>query len=95
MPPVNVFSTTYLTVKAKSKASESKELISKLKPLHLALSELSQNEDERGQVKNLKNIAGQLVSKRLLQHTDKDIRALVCCCIVDILRVFVPESPFR
>lgn len=92
---MNVFSVSHLSVKAKTKAAESKELILRLKALHVALSQLSQDEEEREQLKNLKTIAGQLVSKRFLGHVDKDIRALVCCCIVDILRVFVPESPFR
>jgi hypothetical protein len=94
---MNVFSASFLTVKtsSKTKASESKELVSRLKALHLALSQLSQSEEERKQHKSLETIAGQLVSKRLLSHTDKDIRVLVCCCIVDILRIFVPQSPFR
>ena len=92
---MNVFSASHLSVKSKTKAVENKELLSRLKSLHLALSELSQDEEEREQLKNLKTIAGQLVSKRFLSHSDKNIRALVCCCIVDILRIFVPESPFR
>lgn len=92
---LNVFSASHLTVKAKSKAAENKELTSRLKALHVALSLLTQNEEERENLKNLKTIAGQLVSKRLLAHLEKDIRALACCCIVDILRIFVPESPFR
>jgi hypothetical protein len=92
---MSVFSASHLSVKLKSKAAESKELISRLKTLHVSLSKLSQEEEEREQIKNLKVIAGQLVSPRLLSHTDKSIRVLVCCCIVDILRIFVPESPFR
>jgi sister-chromatid-cohesion protein PDS5 len=91
----NIFSASYLTVKSKTKGAEVKELTTRLKTLHQAFSELSQDEEERDQLKILKTIAGQLVSKRMLNHADKDIRSFVCCCIVDILRIFVPESPFR
>ena len=31
---------------------------------------------------------------KVLGHSDKDVRLLSACCIVDILRVFAPEAPY-
>ena len=72
-----------------------KELLARLRTLHEELSELSQEEEDRSVHKNIKVIAGQLVGKRFLGNVDKDVRAYVACCIVDIIRIYVPESPFR
>jgi len=37
----------------------------------------------------------QLISTKLLKHSDKEVRLVTCCCIVEILRVFAPDAPFN
>ena len=68
------------------------DLIIRLNALHKGLNELSQ--DPNDLPKNLPATAAQLVSTKMLGHSDKDVRLLSACCIVDILRVFAPEAPF-
>lgn len=68
------------------------DLIIRLNALHKGLNDLSQ--DPNDLPKELKDIAAQLVSTKMLGHSDKDVRLLSACCIVDILRVFAPEAPF-
>lgn len=68
------------------------DLINYLNELHKSLSQLSQEIVDRP--KGLKQTALQLVSPKLLNHTDKDVRVLCTCCIVDVLRVFAPEAPY-
>ena len=73
--------------------AKNRDLIIYLNDLHKALSQLSQEIIDRP--KDLKDTALQLVSPKLLSHSDKDVRVLCTCCIVDILRVFAPEAPFN
>lgn len=76
-----------------SRYSKKSELLSYLDDLHKTLSDLSQ--DQNDQPKGLTLTAKQLVSSKLLDHVDKDVRLLVACCIVDILRVYAPEAPYK
>lgn len=41
-----------------------------------------------------KQLALYLTSEYFLEHSNKDVRLLVACCIADIFRVFAPEAPF-
>ena len=91
----DVLSSSYLNFKSKTKANHTHDLYQRLKTLHNVLSELCQEDEDYNKKKKLKIIAGQLIAKKLLNHIDKNVRAIVCCCVVDILRIFVPESPFR
>lgn len=68
------------------------DLIVRLNALHTSLNELSQ--DPNDLPKGLKSTAAQLVSTKVLCHSDKDVRLLSACCIVDILRIFAPEAPY-
>ena len=36
----------------------------------------------------------QLIQHGLLHHSDKEVRLLVCCCLVDVLRIFAPAAPY-
>ncbi len=83
----NVYATTFL-----SKVSRKSDLISRLKELHVELSNLSQ--DPKDRPANLGNTAHQLISNKILGHVDKEVRLLAACCIVDILRVFAPDAPY-
>ena len=72
--------------------AENFDLIENLSSLHIALSNVSQDENDRP--KRLNKVSKQLVSKKLLQHCDKDIRLLTSCCIVDVLRIYAPDAPY-
>lgn len=74
------------------RAGRKGDLIVRLNALHKSLNELSQ--DPNDLPKGLQSTAAQLVSTKILSHSDKDVRLLSACCIVDVLRVFAPEAPF-
>ncbi|EFY98679.1 bimD protein [Metarhizium robertsii ARSEF 23] len=46
------------------------------------------------QLDSLKHVATSLAHRNLLQHKDRGVKAYTACCLVDILRLFVPEAPF-
>lgn len=43
---------------------------------------------------SLKTVAAQLAHRNLLQHKDRGVKAYTACCLVDLLRLYVPEAPF-
>lgn len=43
---------------------------------------------------SLKGVAASLAHRNLLQHKDRGVKAYTACCVVDILRLFVPDAPF-
>ena len=87
-PPSNpAFASDYLTT-----VSKKSDLVTRLNTLHLSLSKLSQNEKDRP--KSLRTVAGHLVSRRILGNTNREVRLLSCCCIVDILRIYAPDAPY-
>ncbi|KAK2593170.1 Sister chromatid cohesion protein pds5 [Conoideocrella luteorostrata] len=43
---------------------------------------------------SIKKVAASLAHRNLLQHKDRGVKAYTACCLVDILRLFVPEAPF-
>jgi sister chromatid cohesion protein PDS5 len=75
----------------KSLSGRKSDLSTKLSELHEALSTLSQ--DTAQLPRQLKDISSILVQPKILNHSDRDVRLLTSCCIVDILRVYAPESP--
>jgi sister-chromatid-cohesion protein PDS5 len=75
--------------------SKKNELVNHLNKLHKALREIDQDHASSYQ-KVLKNTtAPQLLAPQILSHHDKDIKVLVSCCIVDILRILAPENPYN
>ncbi|GMF56697.1 unnamed protein product [Phytophthora fragariaefolia] len=42
----------------------------------------------------LQRVAAELLQEKLLAHPDRGVRALVACCLVELLRVAAPDSPF-
>lgn len=76
-----------------SKSTKKGEILSDLKELHEELSTLTQDPNERP--KGLAVTAAHLVSDRIIGHTDKEVRLMAACCLVDILRVFAPEAPYN
>ena len=66
------------------------DLIARLGELQKFLMSVGQEDRPKG----LQATAAQLVSDRLMKHTDKEVRLLTACCLADLLRIFAPEAPF-
>lgn len=66
-------------------------LIDRLERLSKELADFDQGEVELG---SLKDVAASLAHRNLIQHKDRGVKAYTACCLVDILRLFVPEAPF-
>lgn len=77
----------------KSKAPKKNELLEYLENLHRDLSALEQ--DIQYAPKGLHATATQLVQSKYMENSDRDIRILVTCCIVDVLRIYAPEAPYK
>ena len=69
------------------------EILGDLKELHERLSLVSQ--DPKDRPRDLKAIAAYLASDRIISSTDKEVRLLAACCLVDVLRIFAPEAPYN
>ncbi|CAH1778266.1 unnamed protein product [Owenia fusiformis] len=65
------------------------ELVKRLKCLARAFQEMGQEETTYG------NLAIYLASDFFLDHTSKDVRLLVACCVADVFRIFAPEAPYN
>jgi len=74
-----------------NKVSKKTEMVTHLSRLHKYLAEMNQ-ENKRPQ--GFENTAVQLASPRYLNNDDKEVRLLVICCIVDVLRLFAPYAPY-
>jgi sister-chromatid-cohesion protein PDS5 len=74
------------------KYSKKADLLKYLYELHNSLARLNQDAAQRP--KGLESISNQLIDPKILNHSDKDVRLLTSCCLVDILRIFAPEAPF-
>lgn len=66
-------------------------LIKRLEALSKELSELDQGATD---LDSLKNVAKHLGHRNLIQHKDHGVKAYTACCLVDILRLFVPDAPY-
>ncbi|CAL9735883.1 sister chromatid cohesion protein Pds5p [Monosporozyma servazzii] len=67
------------------------ELLNRLSDLHEELSIISQ---ETIDLASLDRYSKDLINKKLLKHKDNGIRALVGCCLSDILRHYAPNAPY-
>ncbi|KAL7946201.1 armadillo-type protein [Trichoderma barbatum] len=74
-----------------AKPIPSATLLTRLEKLSKELAEFEQGEVE---LSSLKDVATQLAHRNLLQHKDRGVKAYTACCLVDILRLFVPDAPF-
>lgn len=66
-------------------------LLTRLEKLSKELAEFEQGEVD---LSSLRDVAAQLAHRNLLQHKDRGVKAYTACCLVDILRLFVPDAPF-
>jgi sister-chromatid-cohesion protein PDS5 len=65
-----------------------------LKRLEALSKELADFDQGGVQLDSLKDVAASLAHRNLLQHKDRGVKAYTACCLVDILRLFVPEAPY-
>lgn len=66
-------------------------LLGRLERLNKELSELDQGATD---LESIRSIAAKLAHRNLLQHKDRGVKAYTACCLVDILRLYVPDAPF-
>ncbi|KAH6897019.1 armadillo-type protein [Thelonectria olida] len=66
-------------------------LLDRLERLSKELSDLDQGATD---LESLKDVASKLGHRNLLQHKDRGVKAYTACCLVDILRLYVPDAPF-
>lgn len=65
-------------------------LLGRLERLSRELAELDQGSTN---LESLKDVASKLGHRNLLQHKDRGVKAYTACCLVDILRLYVPDAP--
>lgn len=68
------------------------DLLGRLDTLSNELREMDQEEINKD---SLTNVAKELAGHHLLGHKDKGVRAFTACCLVDILKLCVPEPPYK
>lgn len=66
-------------------------LLSRLERLSKELADFDQGAVELG---SLKTVAAHLAHRNLIQHKDRGVKAYTACCLVDLLRLYVPDAPF-
>lgn len=67
------------------------ELIKRLQSLHTELEKLDQ---EQTDTESLGSVRKELIAPALLVHKDKGVKALVACCLADMLRLYAPDAPY-
>ena len=66
-------------------------LVARLESLSKELAEFDQGDVD---LESVKGVAEKLAHRNLIQHKDKGVKAYTACCLVDILRLYVPDAPF-
>ncbi|KJZ78958.1 hypothetical protein HIM_01731 [Hirsutella minnesotensis 3608] len=74
-----------------AKPIPSATLVARLEKLSKELADFDQGEVD---LDSIKGVAASLAHRNLLQHKDRGVKAYTACCLVDILRLFVPDAPF-
>lgn len=69
------------------------DLIKYLSALHADLHSLDQDLEKTPP--GFKETVQYLVTSKLLDSTDKKIRLLVGCCLVDVFRIYAPDTPYK
>jgi sister-chromatid-cohesion protein PDS5 len=66
-----------------------------MKRLDRLSKELAEMDQENVDTNSLVKVSQELVSHQLLTHKDKGVRAYTACCLVDMLKLFAPNAPFK
>lgn len=96
-PCQDVFSGTFLSNAGRNLSALSKRLKHLWQTLQHTSSHLQQQEDGVLDVhasQQVQLVASELLQEAFLQHPDPYVRSLVACCLVEMLRVSAPDSPF-
>lgn len=98
------FELTQFTPAYLSQAFSTTDLCRRLKNLHESLREMPNQMNSTIDDKNCSNQANYsfiqtsicpvLFEEAYLHHHEKDVRLLIACCFVDLLRISAPEIPF-
>ncbi|CAH0484648.1 unnamed protein product [Peronospora farinosa] len=94
---LDIVSGTYLSTAGRTSSILSKRLQETWETLQQTSSHQQQQEDAVLDVQaaeKLNLLATELLQPKLMQHKDKNIQSLVACCLVEIMRVSSPDSPF-
>ncbi|CAH7672632.1 armadillo-type protein [Phakopsora pachyrhizi] len=67
------------------------ELIKRLSSL---LDELMSLDQDLVDTESLSTVRDELIRPPLLVHKDKTVKALVACCLADLLRLYAPDAPY-
>ena len=76
-----------------SKSIKKRDLLGELMKVHDRLSGLSQDPEARPEDIGL--IASNLLNECTIDNKDNEVRLIVACCLVDILRIFAPVAPYN
>jgi len=68
------------------------ELIRRLKVLASTFQSMGQEENAYDEYVPL---CLHLADEGFLNHSSRDVRLLIACCIADILRIYAPEAPYK
>ncbi|KAL9107276.1 MAG: hypothetical protein Q9227_007818 [Pyrenula ochraceoflavens] len=72
------------------------ELLERLQKLHNELRKIEQHQDQEGpKAEDYTRAAQDLANQNLLAHKDKGVRALTCCCLMDVMRICAPNAPLK
>ncbi|PHH75271.1 hypothetical protein CDD82_4519 [Ophiocordyceps australis] len=74
-----------------TKAIPSSTLVARLERLSKELADFDQGEVS---LDSLKSVTASLAHRNLIQHKDRGVRSYTACCLVDLLRLHVPDAPF-
>lgn len=67
------------------------ELVRRLKTCAQAFQNMGQDDNNGDYVP----LAMQLAQDYFLDHSSKDVRLLIACCIADVFRVYAPDAPYK
>lgn len=80
-------------INIKSAFKKPNELIKYLKDLHENLKSL--NQDVQSTPTGFLDTVQYILQAKLLENSDKKVKLLTCCCLVDIFRIYAPEAPYK
>ncbi|KAE8979653.1 hypothetical protein PR002_g24358 [Phytophthora rubi] len=93
----DILSGSYLSGAGRNASILTKRLKQTWETLQRAPSRQQQREDgvlDAHAAQKLQLVAAELLQQKLLAHQDRNVKSLVACCLVEMMRVSAPDSPF-